>query len=215
MNCQEWEQSIALWIEGDLPRSGAERVERHLSSCAACRSFADELAETQAKLKLMRDEAADEVALRSIRTRVMERLEGNQRAGTTGFRASWGMTYAVGGAAALLGVSLGLWALFSDTPTRVTSPGPEIVAEAPTPIEAAPLAPSVPKPEAPVEVAEVAPPSPPPEAAGDSVREENEEIVSEPPAEPAEEPETLVVKLLTDDPNVVIYWLVDQDGGQE
>ena len=125
------------------------------------------------------------------------------------------MTYAVGAAAALLGVSVGLWTLFSDTPTRVTTPGPEIVAEAPTPIEAAPLAPSAPEPEAPVEVAEFAPPSPPQESAGNSVREGNEQIVSEPPAEPAEEPETLVVKLLTDDPNVVIYWLVDQDGGQE
>ena len=86
---------------------------------------------------------------------------------------------------------------------------------APAPIEAAPLAPSVPVPEVPVEVAAVASPSPGPEAAGNSVQEENEEMVSEPPAEPAEKPETLVVKLLTDDPNVVIYWLVDQNGGQE
>jgi hypothetical protein len=35
--------------------------------------------------------------------------------------------------------------------------------------------------------------------------------ISEPT--PSETPKELVVKLLTDDPNVVIYWLVDQKNG--
>jgi hypothetical protein len=38
--------------------------------------------------------------------------------------------------------------------------------------------------------------------------------VGEPqPPKPAEPPKEIMVKLLTDDPNVVIYWLVDQNGG--
>ena len=36
------------------------------------------------------------------------------------------------------------------------------------------------------------------------------------PEEPSSNVEAqLVVKLLTDDPDIVIYWVVDQDGGQE
>ncbi len=214
MNCQEWEQNIALWVEGDLPPSDKERVKEHLSSCAACRSFADELAETQAQMRLMRDEAADEVALRSIRARVIERLEGDDRAGVIGWLSSWSWSYT--GAAALLALALGLWVLSSDTSdSGVTAPGPEAVARTPTPSEVMPLGPSRPEPEASVAVEEVGPPSQPPQAAGNSVQEGNADIVSEPPIEPVNEPETLVVKLLTDDPNVVIYWLVDQDGGQE
>jgi hypothetical protein len=33
------------------------------------------------------------------------------------------------------------------------------------------------------------------------------------PIEPTEPPKPLMVKLLTDDPNIVIYWLVDQKTG--
>ena len=33
------------------------------------------------------------------------------------------------------------------------------------------------------------------------------------PGEPAEPPKQLVVKLVTDDPNIVIYWLLDQKTG--
>ena len=212
MNCQEWEQSIALWVEGDLLSPDRERVGVHLSSCAACRSFADALAETQTQLKLMRNEDTEGAALQGVRTRVMEELEAN-RAGTR-WLPGWGWTYACGGAAALLALSLGFWVLPRDTSDfGVTIRGPEPVAEGSTPSEAVPLVPSRPEPEAQAAVAEAGPPSPPPGVVGNSVRDEYAEIISETRIEPVNEPEMFEVKLLTDDPNVVIYWLVDQDGG--
>jgi len=34
-------------------------------------------------------------------------------------------------------------------------------------------------------------------------------------AQPAKEPRQVLVKLLTDDPNIVIYWLIDEKNGGE
>ena len=61
---------------------------------------------------------------------------------------------------------------------------------------------------------ETAPPVPAPVPVKQIVRREPapeptpEEVV-------AEEPREVLVKLYTDDPNVIIYWLVDQNGGSE
>ena len=51
-----------------------------------------------------------------------------------------------------------------------------------------------------------------PSPRGDGRRRRQGVALDEIPAEPPK-PKQLVVKLLTDDPNIVIYWLVDQTGG--
>jgi hypothetical protein len=45
MNCPEFETDIALYVGDDLPPGRIPTVVAHLSDCAACRAFAEEMAE--------------------------------------------------------------------------------------------------------------------------------------------------------------------------
>ena len=72
MSCKRFERLIALYVEGDLAERQARNVESHLVGCAACRKFADELKASQVALKDLRHEPIYETDLHELRRRVID-----------------------------------------------------------------------------------------------------------------------------------------------
>jgi predicted anti-sigma-YlaC factor YlaD len=73
MNCAESQEKIALFTGADLPADEAVAVEAHLSVCADCRAFEQELSEARVMLLSMRSVEESDVA--AVRSRVLGELQ--------------------------------------------------------------------------------------------------------------------------------------------
>jgi len=187
MNCNEWEERIALYSGGDLPPGEAAAVEGHVAGCAGCQVLLSGLRQSAELLRGAHGEPVDPAHYAAVRARVMSELARSPR---PWWRQSW--VYGLAVAAMLL--------LFSVRPRQ-----PRRVAVA-TP---APVAPMIAVAPAPVPVKrEIArePAAPLPRRPHRTPRVETVAKDAETPAEP------LVVKLITDDPDVVIYWITESKG---
>jgi anti-sigma factor RsiW len=189
MNCRDLEARIALYAEGDLVEREALEVEAHLASCGACREFLIALQDSQAGLSRLRTEDPDAAALDRVRRGVVAQLTAEARPR----RVAWFWpAWAAGGALAA--------ALVFGVVLRSPKPAPRPMVAARRVAPPVPLASvqSSPRPERRVRRARRVPqPSREPEEVGRT------------PSVP--EP-TLLVKLETPDPNVVIYWIVENKG---
>jgi anti-sigma factor RsiW len=196
MNCRDWEERIALDAGGDLPPDDVVDLDRHLAGCAACRETAASYGQGLALLREAHAEPIPEAHYAAVRARVLAKLEGRQPA--------WRRLWAYGLATAAVAVVVAtLWL------RPVSRPVP------------------------PPEVAVVRPPVPVGQAsrpafllsggavskkrlrkAGQEARPTSlaQSLVAQPnPSEP-QPAEALVVKLFTDDPSVIIYWIADKTG---
>jgi Putative zinc-finger len=202
MKCIYSTNDIALYVEGDLSPKKIRDIEAHLANCLACRDLAAELSESQAAFKSLRQETVSAAALSSVRTHVLAELSARP------FRMTWGRwAYAVAGAVFVLVVGFAL-------AHRRAEPVTSIVQTEPSAPPVQPVItnePDVQKPTTTTDVVKVMVRRPA-IAKRRADGHQTTEVVApaEPPVEP---PKPLVVKLLTDDPNIVIYWLVDQKGG--
>lgn len=194
MACHEFEGLIALHVEGDLDESERRRVETHLHSCQDCQALAEELRESQAAFKSMRQDVADQSALSSVRARVLVDI-AEMRAGLFE-RLFWGgfrQWATLAGVAILMLGGAALW--FS--PVRDIPAGraadPAVVVRVPLP--------------EPPTAGEQAPPPPPKPAAKPPRRPTSRPVVVSSDSQPQ-----VTIRLLTDDPNVIIYWLGDEKG---
>jgi hypothetical protein len=190
--CSDFEQLIALYVEEDLSVPERGRVEVHLKECSSCWDLAEDLKESQAVFKSIREDVPDATALSVVRERVLGEV-GELHAMT------WFERFVFGGLrrkAALASIALflagsgALW--MSRTPDVVPAP-PVIVVVPPVP--------DLPPETAPVPVA--------PRRVRPRVPEPAPVLVA---AAPPEEPKQVAIKFLTDDPNIIIYWLVDEKG---
>ena len=243
MNCNSFENLIALHAEGDLESSQAISVELHLKSCTSCQRFLAELKASQALVKDLAEESLDPASFNVVRQRVMQAVNRQQAARPSWWRflppalAEWRPAWA---AALVALVALGFllqWQRWQrpgqsdrvDIPRVGSKPdvrkdssaditanpekpglGQESRREPPTRqiakrhMSTAPrelMAPTGSQPEA------VAAEDEPPLEQGSNLEPEQ----STPADAPAEPPPPLVIKLITDDPNIVIVWLVDQE----
>ncbi len=199
MKCGYSEELLALYVEGDLVQNETARVEGHLLECADCCEFTSELRHSQSIFKSLRQETISGTALASVRQRVFAKMETSSgwvlklERHLLGFRRK----YALAGLAIVAVASVAVWQI-----ARVQQHANAPVRFAATPPEKATLIPG-PAPE----VERVRAPAKP------------VKLQSKPkpaPMTPAvEEHREFVVKMLTDDPNVIIYWLVDLKGGSE
>jgi anti-sigma factor RsiW len=182
MNCVDWEERIALYEGGDLAPDEAAEVERHLAACAGCQVFASGIRQSLALLREAHAEPLDASAFAAVRARVIGELERRPA-------RRWWLALAAVCAAALVA------AIFA---IRTTPPGrPVALRAAPTPQ---------------VEVPRLIEPSPAPPPAV-VVRVHHRRPRREPAVEaPKAETQPLVVKMVTDDPNIVIYWIADTRG---
>lgn len=183
MNCANWEERIALYEGDDLaPDEGAE-VERHLAGCAGCQVFASGIRQSLALLREAHAEPLDASAFAAVRARVIGELERPPV-------RRWWPALAAAFAAALI---VAMFAI------RATPPRKQVIAvrtAPPRPVE-------VPR------LAEAAP-SPPPAVV---VRVHHRRPRRKAAVEASgEEAKPLVVKMVTDDPDIVIYWIADTRG---
>jgi len=224
MNWPDFERLIALDVEGDLPEPQGRAVAEHLRACNSCQQFAESLKISQALLKELGQEPLDEPMVQEVRRRVRNGLASAmpQRV-FPGWRLAWG-------AGLIAALVLAVLTLRHHSREEAT----QVVAEKSTPASAplpsaskiengdskigARSAKSVPaarhssiNPREGMRPASILPaPSvagtlkrpraaPPGEFSSGSLRASAE----------AQHLQPLTVKLITDNPNVVIYWLVD------
>ena len=202
MKCRYSENDIALFVEGDLEPAKAAELEVHLVTCQVCRELEADVRESQTVLKSLRQEMVSSAALSFVRTRVLEQVS------TKRLRPVWGRwVYALACAmfVAVVSVSLVLYKPKPDVRPTDEVKQPDVVVASGSPL---------------VEIERTTPSAPVKVASRHSLdrrshpsfsKEGNGVVITEP--ELSETPKELVVKLLTDDPNVVIYWLVDQKNG--
>lgn len=88
MSCRRFEKLIALFVEGDLPDRRVRNVERHLADCAQCRVFAEELKESQAGVRALGREAVPQDALEAVRKSVMGKVAGTRVVSATARQVS-------------------------------------------------------------------------------------------------------------------------------
>jgi hypothetical protein len=210
MNCTAFEERIALWAGGDLGSVEASEVERHLESCPGCARFAEEMRECRAALVDLRTEPISAAAFARVRRNVLERLQPAPK------RAFWWRPVWAAVLATLL-VAVVLWmrprdlrvaAPVADVPPAIAEAKPPAPppAETPPPVRARKsrrLAPSV---------ALQAKAIPTEAVKTEGVETEGALAVEPVRSAATPEPQQLVIKILTDDPNVVIYWIAEQAG---
>jgi hypothetical protein len=210
MKCRYSETDIALYVEGDVGPDKACEIQTHLSVCTECRDLVIELRESQAVLKTLKQDTVSATSLALVRSQVLAEIQA-------GVKPVWGRwVYALAGGVFVAVVAVG--SMLEMRKPQVE----EIVKSAPLPPPAAvPLTRgTIPEPNANLDHktrpsdrtmervnANV------PLREGDGRRRRQGVAHTEVPPEPSEPAKPLVVKLLTDDPNIVIYWLIDNTGG--
>lgn len=197
MNCGKWEERIALHAGGDLPPVEAAAVDRHVAECAACQALLSGLRQTAGLLREAHSEPVDSAHYAAVRARVLSELAGRQR-------PRW--AYALLAAAAML-LLVAVWPRARKVVVR---PRPQPVPVAQALMPAVGGAQGAPRP--PGRLLRTTP-----QAAGRGRRTQGvpQTRGAAPPlqqVEPSSPPEPLVVKLITDDPDVVIYWISEGKG---
>ena len=190
MSCRDFEHLIALHVEGDGSESERQRVESHLRTCPDCWDLAEDLKDSQAVFKSIRENVPSPAMLSAVRARVLDDVAGRE-SGTWFERLflwGFGKKATLAGMALLLVGGGALW----------LARGPELPIEPPTPVVIGP--PVVPDP---VPQAVSNKPAPKPR-----VRRQR----SAPAPVPREPQPQVTIRLLTDDPKVIIYWLGDEKG---
>jgi hypothetical protein len=231
MKCRYSEHDVALFVEGDLEPTKAAEVQVHLVTCEVCRELEADVRESQTVLKSLRQEMVSSAALSFVRTRVLEQVSEKR------FRPVWGRwMYGLAGAmfVAVVSVSVILHSgKATKTPLLGQGGGGAPSNNIPVPLAGADgvvrststngmlerttldgfaLSGSRglrPLPSAPAKVASRH--SLDRRSHPSFSKEGNNVVITEPVS--SDTPQEVVVKLFTDDPNVVIYWLVDQKNG--
>src|SRR5215475_9513387 len=188
MNCKHSENDLALYVEGDLPDAKAKEVGVHLQACTACRQVLSELSGSQALFKSIRQETVSAAELADLRVRVMERVAVQRP------KPFWGRwVYALAGAAFAIVIVAGV---LSREGHRDEKSVKVVELVPPPPTVRAVVPPAKGETHNPVKV--------------DVKRRARKKVIQ--PKVSAEPPAQMMVKLQTDDPNIVIYWLFDQNG---
>jgi anti-sigma factor RsiW len=190
MSCLDFEKLIALDIEGDLPERKAAKLVEHMKACGNCREFAGKLQASQALLKGLAQEPLDEAVLREVRQRVLRGIATQTQPHRF---PAWRFALGAVLVAIVIFAAVTLW-----------RPRGHGVSKS---IRETPM-------QSPMAAVRPAPTAPEHPRAGTGraihvLRRRKEPrgslTASFKPAQAAQ----LTVKLVTDDPNVVIYWLVD------
>jgi hypothetical protein len=237
MNCAEFESLIALNVSGDVSVQEASRVQAHLNDCQPCRALAEDLSGGLKWLQAAHQEPANRAMLHEVRVRVMRQLESQQRRWDHPFGGlavlGWGWRWvAVSAAAAVLLGGLAWWSRTHEpSRTTVATARPVDTVESPPAADSASLPPAGKEPalessrplEPRPQQGPATPPARPEQAAMPSAGSRAAdpeplptagqiELVTAPVPESPEGPsETVMLKMPTSNPNIVVYWVVDDE----
>lgn len=216
------ELELALFAGGDLGPDESAPVEAHLAACPACRELVAGLRESHAGVAALAGEPMDPAALARIRQAVRRRILEEGARETR--RPAWALALAAGLVLAVIAAAV--W-LRAGAPDAGPTPAPaERVAELP----GAPADPPAPPPESPAETEEgrtpaatssplppippvpPAPPAPPARRAA-APDPPTRRAAAEPMARPAppSATEPMVIQVVSNDPDIVFYWLVEPE----
>jgi hypothetical protein len=183
MSCTKFEKWVALSMEMQLPRRKARKLAAHLEGCAACRELAAGLEETRAALAML--EAVPGAALEGVRTHVLG--EVRRTAPPSAAQGPWRWVMAAAAAVVVLAV------LFWPKPAP---PPPAVPVARQAEVEQPLSLPKTGKPKA-----------------APARRARAARRVHPAPVRKQPSPPPLLVKMQVDDPDIVILWLVDENGG--
>lgn len=187
MKCPDFEKLIALDLEGDLPERKGKALAEHVKACRPCQEFVEKLKASQTLLKSLAQESVDDAVLQEVHEGVLKCLPtGDERQGFPVWR------YALG---------VGLTAVVVLAAITLLRPSRDRVADVTHATLNQPAT-------------EVGGQQPPTLAPRSSVRATRDKSLSRrkhfsSSLTASERPQQLTIKLVTDDSNVVIYWLVD------
>jgi hypothetical protein len=215
MTCHYSQNDIALYVEQDLPPAKIQEIELHLVTCDVCRDLAADLRESQATFKSLKQDVVSPAALSSVRSRVLAEVARVK------VKPVWGRWVYAFTSGLLVVVMSVVWMGRPDqrenlvAVKRVDVQPPQLSEHHEE---------SVTKPETTAARRDqrfdqqagqrsVGAGSSRSRAQSAGLAESSEESLTAEPEVVPDPPKQLVVKLLTDDPNVVIYWLVDQKNG--
>jgi anti-sigma factor RsiW len=233
MTCTRYETDLALYVERDLPAAAAASVEAHLAECPSCPRL---LAELYASQALVKDLAAEEIDPESIATVRVRAIVAAARAR----RSLRSFTVPAWAAAAAVVLSLGaaVWGIRHrreadpartvavSAPPRVAAATVPPVTAAPSPRSTLPGSPAVSPRMEPSHVRHGRtgrPPAAVPTLSPDDADQLARAVVAiagirrvddvRPGVEPSPAPAPLM-RLATADPDVVIYWQLEPNGGE-
>lgn len=180
MNCKDWEERVALHVGGDLAAADAAAVDRHLAECAGCHMLWAGIKESLEMLQGAHAEAEAPGIYTAVRGRVLAELAVRN----VWWRRGWFVSLAPAVlAAAVVAMVVGL----------ANWPGPKVEMPPPRVVAVIPPAPS-----AQALRAVLARPLP-----------HKPRVVAAEQAGKPQPRQPLMVRLVTDDPNVIIYWIAD------
>jgi anti-sigma factor RsiW len=231
MTCTRYEKDLALYVEHDLADADAAAVDAHLRECPTCPSFLAELRASQAQLKDLASEEMEAEALAAVRVRLVVAAAA-PRPRRDGQVPTWAAAAAL---ILALGTLVWIFAIGRGTdPSRTVAVSlpPRIASTIPPPPVAEPSSRStLPAPpavsphmeQAHVRRGRADRPSVVPALSPDDADQLARAVVAiarvrsvrdaEPDVEPSPEPAPLM-RLATADPDVVIYWQLEPNGGE-
>jgi hypothetical protein len=232
MTCARYENDLALYVERDLPSAEVPAVEAHLGGCAECRRFLDDLRASQSLVRGLATESIDADELANLRERVIAAV--SSPAPSRGHRAS-GVLWTAAAAVVVVGVGALAWMargaeqeLYEprvvEGPSATTAPSRP---QRPTRRESTGR--TMPGVSPHMDLARVPPvrvsrPARVPALSSDDADQLARAVVAvsqiqsahDRPADPDPSPEVEsapLMRLASTDPNVVIYWQLDPNGG--
>lgn len=196
MNCRDWEERLALYAGGDLPKDEAFEVERHLGECPGCQLFSSGLKESQEMLQELHREPLSRAHFAAVRARVLAELERGRR---PFWRRGWVLGFAAVATALLVAAAVLPPVRSLLAPGHRPTPKPPVVASEHPSAGGAGLAAGVlvPAVDQGTPVPRRVPHRPPHPRHAQSKAE---------PGEP------VLIRMVSDDPDVVIYWIADTRG---
>jgi hypothetical protein len=177
MNCQEWEERVALHAAGDAGTEEGAEIERHIAGCAECQVVWSELKQSLEWLREAHQEPIAPAHYAAVRARVIAQLEMER---TPWWRQIW--VYGLGIAAVAVAMVVAM---------RPHSQAPPSAAMKPPAVE---------------RVADAG------QGAGSRPGGLPHKEVGRRKRLPHQQAETILVKLETDNPDVVIYWIAEKKG---
>lgn len=198
MRCSRVERYLAIAEDHEARPSVKRRIELHLSACEACRAFGESLRQSREALDGLRREPLDPAVLDEVRRGALRAIETAADSRRTFTRPGLIWSFAAAAAAALL--VLGLLTRNGErrAPETVRLSKPEAEQESRPRRTAA-----VPEPSEREAVPDETkrPPAPQPHA------KKSTRVTI------AQRSQPVTIKMLTDDPDVVIYWIIEPKEG--